>query len=471
MSLLNDMLRDLSQRQPVLDGAEGYDEQLLQTSSIASKKQHTWIKLSSFFVIVFIAVLGISYASKKLSGAQPVITVEPKKTSAVPNQKEMVPAPNTSVAPITSNAENAVVESAPTEIAASEPATVKTIPAETENTNLQNHIKDLLQQAERAMVMDRLTTPVEDNAYAYYQKILSMSADNNDAKEGLDKIAQRYLSKAQEQSQLGNLAQAEALLQRARFVSARFVDAHTVEFGELSNQTAAVQATQQEIETAVIAQPTQTETIKPFVVAEAVVKEAPSVSVVPNAGWKDEQLARHAQELIQKGKQAEALALLKNFVASEQKPALSAALLAELYIQQANTAAADIILEQTNYLAVDVKAKLKAQILSLQGDDVQAITVMEKNLAAADVNEGYRSLLASLYHKTANYPQSILSYQSLINSFGDKPAYWLGLALAYDGLSQPKNALQAYLRLREFPQLQDQVKQYTDQRISALRSQ
>jgi MSHA biogenesis protein MshN len=146
-------------------------------------------------------------------------------------------------------------------------------------------------------------------------------------------------------------------------------------------------------------------------------------------------------------------------------------LLTELYIHQDNAEAANIILDQANYFAVDTKTKLKAQVLSLQGDNEQAISLLEKNLAAADVNESYRSLLASLYHKTANYPQSILSYQRLINSFGEKPAYWLGLALAYDGLSQPKNALQAYLRLREFPQLQDQVKHYTDQRIAALRSQ
>lgn len=453
MSLLNDMLRDLSQKQPVLDGAEGYDEQLLQASSIAPKQSNAWVGLSVFFIAVFVAVLGISYATKKIF--------------ILNNKNESV------VAPIVANSDHSLpLNRVVLPLAAGQAL------EETENTVLQNHIRDLLRQAERAMVMDRLTTPVEDNAYAYYQKILSMSADNNDAKEGLDKIAQRYLTKAQEQSQLGNLAQAEALLQRARFVSARFVDAHTVEFSELSNQASSLQATQQLIETPVGVQ--SAETIKPFVVAEApsavketsvVAKDAPSVSVVPNAGWKDEQLVRYAQDLIQKGKQAEAQTLLKNFVVSEQKPALSAALLAELYIQQANTAAADIILEQTNYLAVDVKAKFKAQILSLQGDDAQAITLLEKNLAAADLNEGYRSLLASLYHKTANYSQSILSYQRLINSFGDKPAYWLGLALAYDGLSQPKNALQAYLHLREFPQLQDQVKQYTDQRISALRSQ
>jgi tetratricopeptide (TPR) repeat protein len=97
--------------------------------------------------------------------------------------------------------------------------------------------------------------------------------------------------------------------------------------------------------------------------------------------------------------------------------------------------------------------------------------VLERQLSAADNNENYRALLASLYHKTGNYQLSVVSYQRLLNSFGDKPAYWLGLALAFDGLSQYKNALQAYNHLREFPHLQEQVKTYTDQRIAALRSE
>jgi MSHA biogenesis protein MshN len=334
---------------------------------------------------------------------------------------------------------------------------------------LQNHINDLLQQADRAIGMDRLTAPVEDNAYGYYQKILSMNANNNDAKEGLDKVANRYLVKAQEQIQLGNVAQAEALVQRARFVSARFVQAHEISFGTTANQSAAEVAQSpipSPVETQVARAPAATESIKSFEVAEA-----PRVSVSPNAGWKDEQLASHAQELIQQGKQTEAQALLKTFIAAEQKPALSAALLADLYIQQGNTQAADIILDKTNYLPTDVKAKLKAQIFSANGDDAQAITILEQNLNAADSNEAYRSLLASLYHKTANYQQSIISYQRLMNSFGEKPAYWLGLALAYDGLAQHKSALQAYQHLREYPQLQEQVKKYTDQRIAALRSE
>lgn len=464
MSLLNDMLRDLSQHKPVVDGAEGYDEALLQTSSIAQKKQQSWVHLGLLFVVVFVAVLGVNYLMHKFSiGIKPVV---------IASQNTLA---HQSAASVTNFVHGATVSyAADNSVAAEVKVDASILSTEDQAaTELQNHINDLLQQADRAIGMDRLTSPVEDNAYGYYQKILSMSANNADAKEGLDKIANRFLIKAQEQVQLGNQAQAEALVQRARFVSARFVQAHEISLSETEYKPAVgvnIQPTadaqiQHSSSTQAVAQ-TSTETIKPFVVADA-----PSVSVAPNAGWKDEQLARHAQELIQQGKQTEAQAQLKTFITAEQKPALSAAVLADLYIQQGNTEAADIILDKTNYFPADVKAKLKAQILSVNGDDAQAITLLEQNLNAADANEGYRSLLASLYHKTANYQQSIISYQRLMNSFGEKPAYWLGLALAYDGLAQHKSALQAYQHLREYPQLQEQVKKYTDQRIAALRSE
>lgn len=447
MSLLNDMLRDLSQHKPAADGGEAYDNALLHSSSITRKYQQSWVGLAILFVVIFIAVLSINHIVHKVTNNSKALSTQDNAQTTLPN-----------------------ISSAPALAVSSSPEIKNETPEltdqNTENVELQNHISDLLQQAERAIGMDRLTAPIEDNAYGYYQKILGMSPENTDAKEGLDKIASRYLIKAQEQIQLGNVTQAEALIQRARFVSARFVQAHEISLDGAVNQSVAV-SNVSAAETPLTHQAqTPTETIKPFEVAEA-----STISVSPNAGWKDEQLARHAQELIQQGKLAEAQVLLKNFIAAEQKPALSAAVLAELYIQQGNSQAAEIIVDKINYFPVDVKAKLKAQILSANGDDAQAITILEQNLNNADANEGYRSLLASLYHKTANYQQSIISYQRLNTSFGEKPAYWLGLALAYDGLSQHKSALQAYQRLREYPQLQEQVKKYTDQRIAALRSE
>jgi MSHA biogenesis protein MshN len=480
MSLLNDMLRDLSQRQPVADGAEGYDDVLLQLSSIARKKQNSWVQLVLFFVAIFIIVIGINFLwstffSKKNAEvsqwSHSQATQSPQKSTQKNNSVKAEPQEiiyeekyaNTT-SPESQLTQMAVDHAVPATNSASNLKKSESAAS----SELQNHINELLQQAERAIGMERLTAPVEDNAYSYYQKILGMSPDNEDAKEGLDKIASRYLIKAQEQSALGNSPAAEALVQRARFVSARYVLAHemnTVDAADLPVKEFAIQSAT-ETSQANTAVQSRAEIIKPFVVAEA-----SSISVSPNPGWKDEQLVLHAQELVSKGKQTEAQILLKNFIATEKSPALSAALLADVYLQQGNTTAADIIVEQTNYLPLDVKSKLRAQILSANGDDANAIALLEKNLNAADTNEGYRSLLASLYHKTANYQQSIISYQRLINNFGEKPAYWLGLALAYDGLSQHKSALQAYQRLREYPQIQDQVKQYTDQRIAALRSE
>ena len=55
MSLLNDMLRDLSQHKPVADGLEGYDDGLLQSSSLAKRKHQPLIPLAVFFIVIFLA--------------------------------------------------------------------------------------------------------------------------------------------------------------------------------------------------------------------------------------------------------------------------------------------------------------------------------------------------------------------------------------------------------------------------------
>ncbi|MET0356589.1 MAG: tetratricopeptide repeat protein [Cellvibrio sp.] len=464
MSLLNDMLRDLSHRNPVADGSEGYNS-LLSSASFSQKKRLPWGSLAILFIIVFAAVLALNYGLHKLFFDKNETTINPDSTTAEIS-------PDSAINSVTKVESAELMQSVVKEKAETPDGENKNIPLQSETLN--NHISDLLQQAERAVAMERLTAPVEDNAYGYYQKILDMDSHNEDAKAGLDDIARRYLAKAQEQFALGNSQTADAFVQRARFVSPRFVQAHEITTNDNNSQLSEDDAAAMNIGNVQtqVQENNPTETIKPFHVVKATnAMETKKLSVSPNAAWKDEQLSQHAQDLLKQNKPNEALLALKNFVAVEKKPILSASLLADIYIQQGNTEAAAIIAEQANYFPADIKAKIKAQIFSLNGDNIQAIELLEKNLTSAENNEGYRSLLASLYHKTANYQQSVISYQRLINRFGDKPAYWLGLALAYDGLSQYQSALQAYQRLREFPQLQEQVTQYAEQRITALRSE
>ncbi len=453
MSLLNDMLRDLTHQRRLQEGIVEHEAPLLSSG----RKSGSGIRFSVvvIFLLVFFNVLALRYAWHKWVSSAPgavniVSTAQVKSSHAVIATQSSIAAISIDVRESELRHQQQKVEQA-------------------------ERIEELFRQAERALSMDRLTAPVEDNAYGYYQKILELSPANDAAQSGLVNIAARYLAKAQEQIQFGNRAQADALINRARFVAPDYVNAQpNGGYGEILTQTdsslAAIPHMQAASEMAVPdshqAAGTATESVKTMQVTEA-----PSLAVKPNAGWQDEQAARDARQLLEQGREAEAISLLKRALVTQSQPVTSASLLADIYLQQGELNAAEVLQNQLTYLPDVTRTKIKAQLAVAKGDQAGAINLLEQQLSGAQDDENYRALLASLYHKTGSYAQSVTSYQRLIGSFGEKPSYWLGLALAYDGLAQPKNALQAYLHLRDFPQLQDQVKTYTDQRIAALRSQ
>lgn len=473
MSLLNDMLRDLVKQQKVVAAPIACSHDIMQDTSLFKSKVSHWVSSAIIFAVVFLSVLGFKYLSTSAQLSRhlpsPVANQHIAANDVLPSpqKKSLTESDSTSTA-ITS-AGNIAEVADPVSVDANNSRTKQAATAADEQ--LQRDIAELLLQANRALTQDKLTAPLEDNAYSYFQTIATLSPNHPQAKVGLELIAARYLEKAREQLSLGNAQQAEVSRQRAKFVAPDYFIAHDFSESEkylLQNAGANRAADTQTVSANVAATTPQAETIKPFVVAEA---EVASLNVVPNAAWKDEQLAGHADGLVRSGKIAEALNQLKNFVIGEEKPIRSTALLGDIYFQQGNAQALEVLVKTATYLPEIDRARLHAQMLAAQGNEAGAIAELEKKLAAAENNEQYRAFLASLYHKTGQYQQSVVSYQRLLNSYGEKPAYWLGLALAFDGLLQNKNALQAYQHLLGFPQLQEQVRDYINQRISALREE
>lgn len=471
MSLLNDMLRDLVKQQKVIAAPIACSHDIMQDTSLFKSRVPHWISSAIIFAVVFLSVLGFKYFSTSVQLSRHLPLAVASQGAAV---KDALP-----VAQKNSLIESAAVSGS---IPFSNSITADSSLADANNPGsspakanaddqLQRDIAELLLQANRALTQDKLTAPLEDNAYSYFQTIATLSPNHPQAKIGLELIAARYLEKAREQLSLGNAQQAGVSRQRAKFVAPDYFIEH--DFNETekyllqnanNNRAADVQA----IPESVAATTPQTETIKPFVVAEA---EVASLNVVPNAAWKDEQLAAHADGLVRSGKVAEALNQLKNFVIGEERPIRSTALLGDIYFQQGNAQALEVLMKTATFMPALDRARLNAQMLAAQGNEIAAIAELEKQISAAENNEQYRAFLASLYHKTGQYQQSVVSYQRLLNSYGEKPAYRLGLALAFDGLLQNKNALQAYQHLLRFPQLQEQVRDYINQRISALRDE
>lgn len=108
---------------------------------------------------------------------------------------------------------------APAPDPAPEPTSPATSP-ESDTASRAREIAQLLHEAEIALEDNRLTTPVDDNAYLRYLRILSLDPDNEDADAGIVAIVEKYLSWALEQAEAGNLRLATRYLRNARSIDA-----------------------------------------------------------------------------------------------------------------------------------------------------------------------------------------------------------------------------------------------------------
>ncbi len=112
-----------------------------------------------------------------VSGAQP------------DGSRKQVPQPEAEIAPVT-------------EALPEQPATTESVtkpeddPAPT--------IDHWLWAADQALQEYRLTTPVQDNAYAYYQRVIELDPAHDEAMTGLDRIADRYAVLAHKELLRGN---------------------------------------------------------------------------------------------------------------------------------------------------------------------------------------------------------------------------------------------------------------------------
>ena len=75
----------------------------------------------------------------------------------------------------------------------------KPLEAIIEEKSQQDIITQHLKNATQAMKQKRFTTPDEDNAFYYYDEILSLDKNNEEALNGIKKLAQKYLSLANKQ--------------------------------------------------------------------------------------------------------------------------------------------------------------------------------------------------------------------------------------------------------------------------------
>lgn len=79
-------------------------------------------------------------------------------------------------------------------------------------------IKDHLAAAEAALTAYRLSTPADNNAYSHYQAVLELDSENIAAKEGMQRIVDRYAWLIDRAIKTENYSKARVFLDRAKLI-------------------------------------------------------------------------------------------------------------------------------------------------------------------------------------------------------------------------------------------------------------
>lgn len=112
--------------------------------------------------------------------------------------------------------------------------------------------------------------------------------------------------------------------------------------------------------------------------------------------------------------------------------------------------------------------ELKARILATQGKFKQALTLLQTVSPALDENPEYHAFIAAMYDQTNQFNLAANIYKQLININTNNGSWWFGLAVSLDKLGQTKTALDAYTKAATAGHLNPESLAYLQNRLHRL---
>ena len=448
MSLVNDMLKALEQR-------DGLDENETETlgcvvavdSEDKSIAGSLIVKIIAFAIVCFsitvfllvqlnARVNNLPLAQKPLTDVDSIaqeITIEP-------NQPDTLPMVETTAEPQLTTAFPAINLL---------PEAKTIVPAAT----VSEKINELLRDGQLALLNDRLTDPVEDNAFARFQAVLRIDPSHQTALDGLRGIAARYLDFARTTYQRGELQQTQRYLDTAEVIAGEYP---SIQFWLQQQKSALawVETLQEQIKSA----PAVTND-KPQLAARA-----PTITVQPSLSYRDQQIADQAALLMAQQRWGEAEDLLTQAIGEQPQLHLSRKQLFSLYINRGQREQAANALDAMTKLKDAEKIHLQARLAIAFKDWSAALEVLQKpNLSLEN-----RTLLAAVLQLTGEFEQSAEQYRQLVQLEQRNANYWLGLAVSLDALKDSSGALRAFRYARMHGGLDPNILAYVQERIDSL---
>ncbi|MFL0796722.1 MAG: hypothetical protein K6L73_04455 [Cellvibrionaceae bacterium] len=197
---------------------------------------------------------------------------------------------------------------------------------------------------------------------------------------------------------------------------------------------------------------------------------APKIKFTPRKlplSIRDKQLVDKARLKLKAGRADEAIESLKSFLVSEPKAARSSALLVDVYLSSGLQVEALEWLTSDTALSGAQKAYYHGRLLTLEQKWQAALTLLDKHQPDLRSYPDYYRFKAGVAQKARAYEQSAKIYGQLL-VFESRGSYWLGLGVSLDALNDKTGALNAFKQAQRVPSFTQEVRTYINQRIAAL---
>ena len=185
----------------------------------------------------------------------------------------------------------------------------------------------------------------------------------------------------------------------------------------------------------------------------------------------DQEAVSQARKFVKKGQLAEAFRVLEKRIAqNSEDSAVSRGYLATLQLSSGMRQEAQLLLQESLQIHANdfTLRKLQSRLLLSQGKTMQSLSLLQQSLPRVEEDPEYHELLATAYQQQGNYDQSAKVYFALLEYKNNTPRWWVGMAYSLELDKRYEEALRAYRSAVQIPGITASLKTYAEQRVYTL---
>ncbi len=322
-------------------------------------------------------------------------------------------------------------------------------------SNLGELVSLYLAKASRSIKQNRLSVPVRNNAIYFLNEALKLDPKNKQALGEIKNITGLYVQQVDYALAQKNISRAKILISRyEKFgleISAREGYLTEIENAEREENTAFKVAVSDGNSTFHIKQNQSNDSAWVEVTSES----------------EDLQNVAIAKELFSRGDSYSAIRLLEEYIARQPQALNSLICLFDFHAGDADYSKAQVVLSDLPETHI-ARAYFEAKIASHSIGENSAIVILESSPPNEKMKEKQGAYLAALYQKEKRYQEAQSAYAKLLRIDESNPRYLLGFAVAADARGESFSSLRAYKKLLFVGHSSDKVANFVKKRVKTL---